>query len=183
MECLTNIPQQEKLLDYELGYTYRSEWFTAGVNLYYMDYTDQLVLNGKTNDIGEAMAENVKDSYRMGVELSLGAKFNDWLRWDLNGTWSKNRIKNYVGYVYDESLVNGEIVDELIYADSYRGWKHSDRLLSFFHRKQPDYSRKQRTGNCSPVTICQPPVSRQFRYKREFTRRLFRQSPECLLLL
>ena len=58
-------PTAEKLLDYELGYTYRSEWFTAGVNLYYMDYTDQLVLNGKTNDIGEAMAENVKDSYRM----------------------------------------------------------------------------------------------------------------------
>lgn len=106
-------PKAEKLLDYELGYTYRNEWFTAGVNLYYMDYTDQLVLNGKTNDIGEAMAENVKDSYRMGIELELGAKFNDWLRWDINGTWSKNRIKDYVGYVYDESLVNGEIVDNL----------------------------------------------------------------------
>lgn len=25
----------------------------------------------------------------------------------------QNRIKNYVGYVYDESLVNGEIVDDL----------------------------------------------------------------------
>lgn len=106
-------PTAEKLLDYELGYTYRNEWFTAGVNLYYMDYTDQLVLNGKTNDIGEAMAENVKDSYRMGIELALGAKFNDWLRWDINGTWSKNRIKDYTGYVYDESLVNGEIVDNL----------------------------------------------------------------------
>lgn len=106
-------PKAEKLLDYELGYTYRNEWFTAGVNLYYMDYTDQLVLNGKTNDIGEAMAENVKDSYRMGIELALGAKFNDWLRWDINGTWSKNRIKDYTGYVYDESLVNGEIVDNL----------------------------------------------------------------------
>lgn len=105
-------PTAEKLLDYELGYTYRNEWFTAGVNLYYMDYTDQLVLNGKTNDIGEAMAENVKDSYRMGIELALGAKFNAWLRWDINGTWSKNRIKNYVGYVYDQSLVNG-VTDDL----------------------------------------------------------------------
>ncbi len=106
-------PKAEKLLDYELGYTYRNEWVTAGVNLYYMNYTDQLVLNGKTNDIGEAMAENVKDSYRMGIELAFGAKFNDWLRWDINGTWSKNRIKDYMGYVYDESLVNGEIVDNL----------------------------------------------------------------------
>lgn len=95
------LPRPEKMLDYELGYTFRNHWFTAGVNLYYMDYTDQLVLNGKVNDIGEAMAENVKDSYRMGIELSLGARITDWLRWDVNGTWSKNRIKNYTGYVSD----------------------------------------------------------------------------------
>ena len=95
------LPRPEKMLDYELGYTFRNSRFTAGVNLYYMDYTDQLVLNGKVNDIGEAMAENVKDSYRMGIELSLGARITDWLRWDLNGTWSKNRIKNYTGYMSD----------------------------------------------------------------------------------
>ena len=94
-------PRAEKLFDYELGYTFRNETLNAGMNLYYMDYSDQLVLNGKLNEIGEAMAENVKDSYRMGIELSLGAKLTDWLRWDLNGTWSKNRIKNYVGYVSD----------------------------------------------------------------------------------
>lgn len=95
------LPRPEKMLDYELGYTFRNSRFIAGVNLYYMDYTDQLVLNGRVNDIGEAMAENVKDSYRMGVELSLGARITDWLRWDINGTWSKNRIKNYTGYISD----------------------------------------------------------------------------------
>ncbi len=94
-------PRPEKLFDYELGYTYRNRWFTAGVNLYYMDYTDQLVLNGRLNDIGEPMAENVKDSYRMGAEVSLGARITRWLRWDVNGTWSKNRIKDYKGYVSD----------------------------------------------------------------------------------
>lgn len=101
---LTKLPKAEKMFDYELGYNFRKEWFTAGVNLYYMDYTDQLVLNGKLNEIGEAMAENVKDSYRMGVEVTLGAQIARWLRWDVNATWSKNRIKNYVGYVsdYDE---------------------------------------------------------------------------------
>lgn len=108
----TEYPKAEKLFDYELGYTYRGNWLTAGVNLYYMDYTDQLVLNGKLNDIGEPMAENVKDSYRMGVELSLGAKLTKWLRWDINGTWSKNRIKNYVGYVSDYTpLENGDWED------------------------------------------------------------------------
>lgn len=99
-------PKSEKMYDYELGYTYRNQWFTAGANLYYMDYKDQLILNGKVNDIGEPMAENVKNSYRMGVELSLGAKITDWLRWDINGTWSKNRIQNYVGYLSDYNKDN-----------------------------------------------------------------------------
>ena len=97
----SQFPKAEKLLDYELGYTYRNSWFQAGLNLYYMDYTNQLVLNGKLNEIGEAMAENVPDSYRMGAELSLGARLTDWLKWNINGTLSKNRIKNYTGYVSD----------------------------------------------------------------------------------
>jgi iron complex outermembrane receptor protein len=97
----TELPRAEKMYDYELGYTYHNSWFSAGVNFYYMDYTDQLVLNGKLNEIGEAMAENVKDSYRMGVEVSLGAQIAKWLRWDLNGTWSRNRIENYTAYVSD----------------------------------------------------------------------------------
>lgn len=98
-------PKAEKLFDWEAGYTFRNERFTAGVNLYFMKYKDQLVLNGKLNEIGEAMAENVPDSYRMGVELQAGVKITDWLRWDLNGTLSRNRIKNYIGYVsnFDEN--------------------------------------------------------------------------------
>lgn len=78
---LEEYPRPEKMFDYELGYTYRSNWFSAGVNLYYMDYTDQLVLNGRVNEIGEPMAENVKDSYRMGIEATAGIRFTDYLRW------------------------------------------------------------------------------------------------------
>ncbi|WP_039972834.1 TonB-dependent receptor [Bacteroides pyogenes] len=106
-------PKAEKLFDYELGYTYRNRWFTAGVNLYYMDYTDQLILNGNVNEIGEPLAENVKDSYRMGMEITAGAQLTDRLRWDINGTWSKNRIKNYVGYLYDMSITGGEVRDDM----------------------------------------------------------------------
>lgn len=47
-------PKAEKLYDYELGYTYRNTWLSAGVNFYYMDYKDQLVLTGELNEIGEA---------------------------------------------------------------------------------------------------------------------------------
>ena len=94
-------PMSEKLYDTEAGYMFASANFTAGVNLYYMNYKDQLVLNGKINEIGELMAENVPDSYRMGIELTAGYRFTPWLRWDVNATLSRNRIKDYVGYVSD----------------------------------------------------------------------------------
>lgn len=98
---IAQLPKPEKMLDYELGYHYHSSRFAAGVNFYYMDYTDQLVLNGRVNEIGEPMAENVKNSYRMGIEITAGVKLTDFLRWDVNATWSKNRIKNYVEYLND----------------------------------------------------------------------------------
>lgn len=97
----TERPKSEQLYDYELGYSFRSRWFTAGVNFYYMDYKDQLVLTGQLNEIGEAVSANVKDSYRSGVELSVGAKFTSWLRWDVNATLSRNRIKHYTEYLSD----------------------------------------------------------------------------------
>jgi Outer membrane receptor proteins, mostly Fe transport len=103
----TKAPKAEKLFDYELGYSYQSSWFTAGVNLYYMDYADQLVLNGKLDEIGEPLSENVKDSYRMGIEVTAGAKIVPWLRWDVNATWSKNRIKNYTAY-YSDYYIDGD---------------------------------------------------------------------------
>ncbi len=64
----TEHPKAERLFDYELGYTFANSWLNLGANLYYMDYKDQLVLTGELNEIGEAVAANVPDSYRMGIE-------------------------------------------------------------------------------------------------------------------
>ena len=98
---LVKHPTSEKLYDWEAGYEFKTGNFAAGANFYYMKYKDQLVLNGKINEIGELTAENVPDSYRLGVELMAGYRFTDWLRWDVNATLSRNRIKDYVGYVSD----------------------------------------------------------------------------------
>ena len=98
---LVKHPTSEKLYDWEAGYEFRTGNLYLGANFYYMKYKDQLVLNGKINEIGELMAENVPDSYRMGLELMAGYSFTDWLRWDVNATMSHNRIQDYVGYVSD----------------------------------------------------------------------------------
>jgi iron complex outermembrane receptor protein len=92
-------PKEERLVDYEVGYSFKSQLFALGVNLYYMDYTDQLVLTGKLSDVGYPLMTNVEKSYRAGVEITAALMPIDWLRWDANLALSKNRILDFVEYV------------------------------------------------------------------------------------
>ncbi|MBQ8158022.1 MAG: TonB-dependent receptor [Prevotella sp.] len=84
----------ERLNDLEIGYKFLSPSFSAGANFYWMDYKDQFVLTGELNPIGEAKAMNVAESYRMGVELEAAWKPVSWFRWDVNATFSTNKVKN-----------------------------------------------------------------------------------------
>jgi iron complex outermembrane receptor protein len=100
----TGLPHAERLYDYELGYTYSHSRFAVGANLYFMDYDNQLVLTGEYNDVGAYKTKNVKDSYRMGAEITAGVKITNWLRWDANLVASRNKILNYHQYIdlYDD---------------------------------------------------------------------------------
>ena len=105
---LNERPKEERLIDYELGYSYTGEYFHAGVNLYYMDYKDQLVLTGELNEIGEPLAANVPRSYRTGIELMAGAKLPCGLLWEANATLSRNRVKDFTETLYEDEWVGGE---------------------------------------------------------------------------
>lgn len=94
-------PTHETLYDYEAGYSFAGNRFRVGANLYFMDYNNQLILTGKISEIGEALTSNVKDSYRMGVELTGGIQICRWLNWSGNATLSSNKIKNFTEYVDD----------------------------------------------------------------------------------
>lgn len=92
-------PEQEKLLDVEFGYQYQGSNWHAGANFYYMGYDNQLVQTGQLSDIGEALTTNVKDSYRMGVELTAGWAPLSWMSLEGNASLSKNKIKDFDEYV------------------------------------------------------------------------------------
>ena len=94
-----DIPKAEQLADFELGYNFNHPLYAFGINWYYMQYKDQLVLNGKVNEIGEPLTSNVPESYRTGIEFTAGVRITPWLKWDGNLTWSSNKIKNYTEYV------------------------------------------------------------------------------------
>lgn len=94
-------PSSERLFDYELGYERRTGRWSAGINAYYMDYLDQLVLTGELNDVGAALRTNVKSSYRAGLELMASVRPVERLTWHVNATLSANRIRDFNEYVDD----------------------------------------------------------------------------------
>lgn len=112
-------PAAERLIDYELGYTFGNSIFKAGANLYFMDYKDQLVLTGELNEIGEPLAANIPDSYRAGIELMAGIALPCGFRWDANAAFSRNRIKDFTEVLYDDN--------------TYERWEinHGETRLSF----------------------------------------------------
>ena len=101
-----SMPKAERLNDLEAGYKYQSPAFSAGANLYWMDYKDQFVLTGEIDKIGEAITRNLPKSYRLGVEIEAAWKPADWFRWDANATWSKNRVKGITVQLTDGSVAD-----------------------------------------------------------------------------
>ena len=94
-------PKQEILYDWEAGFNSKLKSFNWGVNLYFMNYKDQLVLTGKVNDVGAYTRTNVDKSYRAGIEIEENWQLNKY--WSSNGniTFSKNKINNFTEYIDD----------------------------------------------------------------------------------
>ncbi|MBN8824077.1 MULTISPECIES: TonB-dependent receptor [unclassified Spirosoma] len=99
-------PKPEQLIDYEAGYKLQTEQLAFTANLYYMDYKNQLVLSGQLNDVGAYNRVNIPNSYRAGLELEAGARLAKQLRWNVNATFSQNKVKNFTEYLdnYDNGL-------------------------------------------------------------------------------
>lgn len=135
LNAASELPSAERLNDLEVGYRYQSKTFSAGANFYWMDYKDQFVLTGEIDKIGEAVTRNVPDSYRLGVELEAAWKPVDWFRWDVNATFSKNRVKDITVVPEDGETVvslgeqplafSPDFIFNNIFTFNYRGFKAS----------------------------------------------------------
>ncbi|MBK8808531.1 MAG: hypothetical protein IPO21_18615 [Bacteroidales bacterium] len=70
-----------------------------------MYYQNQLVNTGKLSDVGYPEMSNVEKSYRTGIEIENEWKITDFFSWNINVTFSQNKILNYAQYedFYDSS--------------------------------------------------------------------------------
>lgn len=94
-------PKHETLYNLEAGYRKVSNQFMFSANYYLMLYKDQLVLTGALNDVGATLRTNVDKSYRTGIELEAGVKISPAIQWNVNATFSENKIRDFNEVLYD----------------------------------------------------------------------------------
>ena len=98
---VTDLPKPETLYDTELGWKKQTDNAQFNVNLFYMDYTNQLVLTGKINDVGDALRINVPKSHRVGIELEAAFKITERFSVNSNLTLSEHKIAQFNESVSD----------------------------------------------------------------------------------
>lgn len=94
-------PSHESMTDIEVGYKLKYKKAYANINIYSMDYTNQLILTGAINDVGAAVRTNVASSYRRGIEISGGVSLLKNLEWKMNTTFSDNKIASFTEFIDD----------------------------------------------------------------------------------
>ncbi|RAJ98234.1 iron complex outermembrane receptor protein [Larkinella arboricola] len=92
-------PKAERLNDWEAGYKMQTQRLAFSANLYYMKYRNELILTGQINDVGAQNRVNVPNSYRAGIELEAGTLLAKQLRWNVNATFSENKVKSFTEFL------------------------------------------------------------------------------------
>jgi len=94
-------PKPEYMSDVEAGYKFKSGKTSAGINFYFMNYKDQLILTGQINDVGEYTRKNISESQRAGAEAEAAFLFSQKFNAAFNATFSANKINSHSEFVDD----------------------------------------------------------------------------------
>jgi iron complex outermembrane recepter protein len=83
----------EYVLDQELGIRFTTDRLKLNANLFYMDFSDEIILNGNFGPNGLALTSKVDNSTRAGIELAGSYAFNKKFRTTHASSLTHSRIK------------------------------------------------------------------------------------------
>ena len=89
------VSSPEKLDDFEMGWRYINDQFRISSNLYYMNYTNQLVLTGAIDDVGAPIRATSGKSYRLGIEVDAEFSINKKIILRPNVSFSSNKNRDF----------------------------------------------------------------------------------------
>jgi iron complex outermembrane receptor protein len=114
---MLSITTPEYVVDQELGFRHQSKRWNIGMNLYYMDFKNEIVLDGKFGPNGLALTDKVERSFRTGVELNLNFKMSKNFTLVNNSSFNYSRIKEqretFTPILTPPLIINQEVVYSL----------------------------------------------------------------------
>ena len=88
--------KSERVVDVEVGGTYRGEKYALGVNLFWMDFRDEIIPQGGINpNTGLAITVNADRSVHSGIELTGTVQAAEGLEISGNLAFNHNRVKKF----------------------------------------------------------------------------------------
>ena len=112
--ALLFIETPEYVTDQELGFRFQKKKLNFSSNLYYLNFRNEIVLNGKFGPNGLALTNNVEKSFRAGAELHLTYTFSKNLSFVNNSSYNFSQIKEqgeaFTPILTPRFIINQEVV-------------------------------------------------------------------------
>jgi iron complex outermembrane recepter protein len=131
----------ETLFDTELGANFNGKNWQFQATAFHMYYHNQLILDGRINDIGAFTRVNIPRSFRAGLELEGKLNWSHHTVFSGNMTFSRHRLKDYKEFVIGE--------DTTIVWD-FQGWNpigFSPEMIGFFQVESTLFSLGENPKN------------------------------------
>ncbi|MEK6565403.1 MAG: TonB-dependent receptor, partial [Bacteroidota bacterium] len=89
------IAKSERILDVEAGLGYRSDAVRLNLNLFWMEFADELIKSGQVDIFGQPVTGNAEKTRHIGFEFDGSFVLNELLSVSGNFTLSQNRLVRY----------------------------------------------------------------------------------------
>jgi len=107
----------EEALNNELGWKYKTDYLLINANFYYMDFKNEIVLNGKYGPNSIVLHQNAAESYRSGIEFDLDYKATTHWQFLTSNSFSFNQIQQdgetFQPVLTPSLLLSGDVVCNL----------------------------------------------------------------------
>jgi len=88
--------QEEKLVNYELGFGYDVGNWKVKANFFWMDFQDEIIGYGGVDDDGSPIRGNADETVHRGVELEAEAEIFSDLRWSGSFSYNDNYFEKFI---------------------------------------------------------------------------------------
>ncbi|MBU1297629.1 MAG: TonB-dependent receptor [Bacteroidetes bacterium] len=111
----------EQLMNYEIGSAYRTEDLNFKLNLYWMDFRNEIIPTGQIDDNGVPISGNADRTVHRGVELAAGIKLLENFRFDGNFSINDDRFIKHTEYVVTNWNTTPPTTAPLVYDNKVLG--------------------------------------------------------------